>query len=116
MAVKNPLALYSGKIKELQPGDTVPSSGGGGTAIKQAVLDYGAGRTSASVLVTDPSVSPDSLIVASQAWSDATTMLPLIIIGCGNAMAGRFTIHTRTADGKNATGVIRVNYIIGNQG
>ena len=30
MAEKRPLALYNGRIKELQSGDTLPGSGGGG--------------------------------------------------------------------------------------
>ena len=111
MAIKNPLALYSGKIKELQPGDTVPGSGGGGVSIKQAVLDYGAGKTSASITVNDATITDQSLVVASQAWNGPLATMPLIIIGCGNITQGSFTLYTRTADAKNATGVIRVNYI-----
>lgn len=33
MAVKNPLCLYSGAIRELQPGDTVSGAAGGGAAV-----------------------------------------------------------------------------------
>lgn len=40
MAVKNPLALYSGQIKELQSGDTLPGAGGSAT-LDQVTLDFG---------------------------------------------------------------------------
>jgi hypothetical protein len=111
MAVKNPLALYNGKIKELQPGDTVPG-GGGGVSIKQVTMDFGdEGRTFSSMMVHDPTVSPWSLVVASLAFDGPEGALPLIILGCGNMEFGRFTIYAQTADNRPFSGSIRINYI-----
>lgn len=118
MAVKNPLALYSGKIKELQPGDTVPGSGGGGVSIKQVLFDYGGGKTFLNLTVNDANVTPSSQVIASL-YNDGniSTALPfLIIIACGNISQGSFTMFTRTADGKPYNGNFRVNYLVGSTG
>lgn len=67
MALKLPLCLYSGEFKELQAGDTLPSSGGGGSlTVTSAVLDIGTSPIlSTTISVADASASTTSSIFVS---------------------------------------------------
>ena len=110
MSVKKPLALYTGKIKELQAGDTI--SGATATVkISQVVADFGGGRTALSVTVSDSSITDTSFVMATLAYDGPATSMARLIIGCGSVTTGSFVIYIRTADGSTASGAFRINYI-----
>jgi hypothetical protein len=116
MAVKKPLAVYSGKLKELQPGDTI-SGAVGSVNIKQAALDFGfAGISFQQFDIHDQDVTSDSLIVASLYMSEDNPApdpwwMVNLIIRCGDARDGGFTMFVSEAKGGPVNGTYFVNYI-----
>ena len=70
MALKKPIALYSGKLKELQAGDTIA---GAGTSTGSVEVSFGTYPTvSQKVTITDARISPTSIILATQSGKAAT--------------------------------------------
>lgn len=70
MAVKKPIANYGGFLKELQTGDSLPSSGATVTEIE---IDFGTSPTrSKRFTITDAGVSGTSKILVSPSGNIAT--------------------------------------------
>ena len=70
MALKKPIALYSGKLKELQAGDTFA-----GNVIPSGSVEVSFGTyptISKTVTITDARVSTASIILATQSGKAAT--------------------------------------------
>ena len=70
MAIKKPIALYSGKLKELQAGDTIA-----GIAIPSGSVEVSFGTfptISKTVTITDARISSTSIILATQSGKAAT--------------------------------------------
>lgn len=117
MAVKKPLAVYNGKLKELQPGDTIE----GAVAIvkiKQTMVDFAKDGKPYQVFdIFDSECVPSSLVVASLAYNggdDPTDewWKSNLIIRCGNANYGVFSMFISSANESPVSGIFYVNYII----
>lgn len=72
MAIKQPLCNYSGNIKELQAGDTLPGSGPG-SAWTEYEIDFGTlPQFDALFTITDATVSATSKIIINETGKPAT--------------------------------------------
>ena len=83
MAVKKPICIYSGKLKELQSGDTMPGSG-----------------SSFTIVTTDP-VSPAN----GDAWVFQNSIAPGQVMGmlgmtyAATVLLDDFSLRVKTASG-----------------
>lgn len=77
MAVKAPLVVYAGEVKELAAGDTISGapSGSGSTVAGSATVDFGTapGSNNAFVVVTGVSSITAGSTVAAFVMADATS-------------------------------------------
>lgn len=69
MTVRRPLVVIAGGLQELPPGDSLAGATGVGTT-GSAIIDLARGANTASVTVTDASVTPSTQI---QAWFGGST-------------------------------------------
>lgn len=93
MAIKKPIVNYSGKLKELQTGDTL--AGSGGNPIIETEIDFGSFPISEKLFtITDPSINSSSLVTVFPSGNTATGRI-------GNDYSWETFSFSATADSGN---------------
>lgn len=118
MAIKKPIALYGGKLKELQSGDTI-SVGINNIFQKQIEIDFGSTPIYEQIFtITDIDVIPSSTIIANMAYRAPTGKeideceMDELDIKCGPTISGQFSMLIRSKDGSYLHDKFFINYII----